>query len=1088
MSVDQVSILKKNLQDYKKKLYLSKLIRSLLFLTALSLTVYLLANSFEFAFQFGTTGRTILFFGMALTYLGLFISLILLPLIRYIKSSSEISDELAARQIKTFFPEHGDKLLNTIQLEGLDEKSGLIAASIEQRSRELSVINFDKVVDLKTNRRYLKYIFVPGLITTFFFVFIPQFLTESTTRIVNYDVEFKPLSLFQINVRNEKLETYRNEDFELVVDVSGIALPESIYVSANGRRYKMKFEGDSVATYTFPKVQADMDIQISAADYASPVYHLNVYQRPEIRSLNITSRFPKYTGMKPRMTSNTGNVQVPEGTYLQWQVETLDTDQLEVHLGNKKKFSLSSDNQLYTYGWQALSSDRYVLDLKNKHGSNSDSIIYNIETIKDAHPGIIASYFQDTTLFSYIALNGSVKDDYGISKLEIVYSLNGNEKTKPIPFSKNMLAQNYFYQWTTDSLGLSANDELEFFVRVWDNDGINGAKSTSSQRFSFKISDVEEIRDNMNKESSNAKNSLDRTLNKAKEINDELSKLEDDLKRKKEMDWQEKKRLNDLIKQKEELEKDLEKLSEQNRTIAERQNHFNEPSEDLKEKARNLQKLMDEVLDEETKKLYEELKKLLEENGDSEQIEDLVNQIQNKEENIEKEIERALEMFKRLQFEYKMNEVSKLLEELSEEQKENSQETKEGETSKEELLEEQNKVQEKFDDVKEQMENLDELNDNLKMPEQMEKFDEDQSQIDEELEMGKELLENNKQKKASESQQKSGKQMKKMQQKMQDMMASMQAQAQKENLEHLRQIVENLVTLSFDQEYVMKEFRGVSQSDPRFVTLSQKQLKIKDDAVIIEDSLLSLASRVFQIQSFVTREVDEMNDNIEKSLQALKDRHKSEAISNQQYAMTSINNLALLLDDALEDMMQNMAAMPMNGKDGDEKLPSMSELQKQLNQRIEELKKSGKSGRQLSQELAELAAEQEMIRQQLKKMEEKLGPHNQNAKSGLSEAIKKMEQTEVDLVNKNLTRQMIQRQKDILTRMLEAEKSMMERELDEQRKGKEAENISRNYPPEIEEFLKAKEKETDLLHTVPSKMNPYYKEEVNKYFDRLNEQ
>ena len=59
---------------------------------------------------------------------------------------------------------------------------------------------------------------------------------------------------------------------------------------------------------------------------------------------------------------------------------------------------------------------------------------------------------------------------------------------------------------------------------------------------------------------------------------------------------------------------------------------------------------------------------------------------------------------------------------------------------------------------------------------------------------------------------------------------------------------------------------------------------------------------------------------------------------------------------------------------------------------------------------------------------------------------------------------------------------------DDEREAEQADNVERNLPPEFEEYIKAKQKELELLNTVPPKMNPYYKEEVNKYFRRLNEQ
>ena len=107
--------------------------------------------------------------------------------------------------------------------------------------------------------------------------------------------------------------------------------------------------------------------------------------------------------------------------------------------------------------------------------------------------------------------------------------------------------------------------------------------------------------------------------------------------------------------------------------------------------------------------------------------------------------------------------------------------------------------------------------------------------------------------------------------------------------------------------------------------------------------------------------------------------------------------------------------------------------------------------------------------------------------SGLGGDIpSKMEQTEMDLVNKNITEQTIKRQSEILTRLLEAEKSMRERDLDNERKGESAKDHSKEIPPAFEEYLRLKEKEVELLKTLPPRLFPYYKKEVTEYFKRIN--
>ncbi len=166
-------------------------------------------------------------------------------------------------------------------------------------------------------------------------------------------------------------------------------------------------------------------------------------------------------------------------------------------------------------------------------------------------------------------------------------------------------------------------------------------------------------------------------------------------------------------------------------------------------------------------------------------------------------------------------------------------------------------------------------------------------------------------------------------------------------------------------------------------------------------------------------------------------------------------------------------------------MPGLGELQQQLNERIEQLKNSGKSGREMSEELAKMAAEQERIRRAVQEMQEKM---KEGGKMPGGDLPAKMEQTEMDLVNKQLTDQMIKRQQEILTRLLETEKSMREQNQDEERKGETAKDYEKEVPKAFEEYLRLKEKEVELLKTVPPKLYPYYKREVDEYFKRIGNQ
>ena len=437
-----------------------------------------------------------------------------------------------------------------------------------------------------------------------------------------------------------------------------------------------------------------------------------------------------------------------------------------------------------------------------------------------------------------------------------------------------------------------------------------------------------------------------------------------------------------------------------------------------------------------------------------------------------------------------------------------------------ENIDSQKDINKEFHDFREQMDEVQKLNQDLKRPEAMEDFELEERQIAKELREIMEQMEQKEEDAASDSsdekqqdsnqqnqqpsdqksrkggtkqkQKNAAQKMKNLSKKLSSMQGGMQMEMMQANLDQLRDILDNLVKLSFNQEEIMLEMRSVNQSDPRFLELSQNQLKLKDDAKVIKDSLLSLASRVVQISSFVTREVESIDENIEEAIDFLKDRNRGRAISSQQFAMTSINNLALLLDDTMQQMQMSMSEAMGNSNSGEKKqpqgIPDLQELQNQLGEKINELKGSGKSGRELSEELARLAAEQEIIRRQMQMLKEA-----QDGKPGgglggddMKRAIDMMEQNEVDLVNKRLTRQLINRQKQIMTRMLEAEKAQRNQEMDEEREADRPSMISREIPPGFEEYLNLRKKEIELLKSIPIELNPFYKKEVNDYFRRLS--
>ncbi len=1087
------------LKLYKRKFYLNKLARGSIYFGAILLSVYLLISSLEYTIHLNSVGRTILFFLFVLVFLLMLYKWVIDPLLRISSNERQISDEEAAKQIGNFFPEVKDKLLNILQLQKNNSfDNALLSASIAQKTQQISVVSFPVAINLRDNLKYVKYLAVPAILVLFLFVSVPQLFSESNKRIVNFNKEFVPEAPFTFQLQNEEMLAFKNEDFTVDLAIEGDVIPDKVYLNNSDRKFRMAPTEAGIFQYNFQNIQRDVSFSIEAAGFSTKEFNIKVVERPNLKDFSVFLNYPAYVGKEDERLNNVGNLQVPEGTEVTWKFNALASDSMRFTFVNQDSSYLLKEEtaQVFSFEKQIFQPDHYQIDLTNEYSSNKQNIRYYLDVTPDQHPKISLEQFQDTTMYTFLVLGGNVSDDYGLTQLALYYKFEneGNNNKSEERYHRINLGlenrqnnQSYYHQWQIDSFDLKPGDKIRYFLQVWDNDGVNGHKASKTSSYVFSIPDREAIKENLNKSTEQTQTQISKTVQQAQQQKKDIEDIEKKLRGKKELTWQDKQKLEDILKKREEMEKNLEEMSKQNEATNMKREQFDQQSDETQEKINQLQKLMDELLDEETKKLYEELQKMLEEQAELDKVQNKLRELGDKEQNLEEELERSLELFKRMKFDMKLNELEDELSQKAEEQEKLAEETESKENSTEELSEKQEELNKEFEDFQKEMEDLEKLNQDLKNPTPMQDMSEEKQQAQEEQQEAKESLDQGKRKKAQESQQNSAQDMKKMAQKMQQMQQSMEMEMLQENMDNLRNILDNLITLSFDQEDIMKAFRDVKQNDPRFIDLSQQQLKLRDDAQIIEDSLLSLAERVFQIQSFVTREVKEMNQYMEESMEALKERQQYKAISKQQFTMTSMNNLALLLNDVLSQMQQQMAdAMgnPQKKPGQSQQNMNMSELQRQLNEQIGQLKKSGKSGRALSEELAKLAAEQEKIR---KMMQEMKNAEEEGGGGAGDELSKKMEESETDLVNKKLDSEMVERQQEILTRLLEVEKSMREQDLDDERKGETAKSdYEKEASKSFEEYIKTKKQEIELLKTVPVKLNPYYKNEANKYFQRLN--
>ena len=338
-----------------------------------------------------------------------------------------------------------------------------------------------------------------------------------------------------------------------------------------------------------------------------------------------------------------------------------------------------------------------------------------------------------------------------------------------------------------------------------------------------------------------------------------------------------------------------------------------------------------------------------------------------------------------------------------------------------------------------------------------------------------------------------------------------------------RQILSNLIRLSFDQEDLLDAVKRTSTSVQAYVNNQEEQNRLHSNSLMIRDSLFELSKRIDKLPVYVNKETTELEYNMKKSVDALELRNIGGAVTDEQYVMTHTNNLALMLNEILSNLMQMESEAKKPGGAGSCSMPGgkkpkagagmqLSDIitkQKQLGESMGKMPKPGQKpgGKEPGQkpgegqgqgqgkdgktnggeygdaeQIARLAEQQASIRRQIQELTSLLNSKGLGNSKELREIEQKMDKNETDLVNRRFSPEMLLRQKEIETRMLEVEKSLREQEQDDKRSSTAGKDLSRPVPAALQKYITDQRQLLELYKTVPPQLKPYYRDMVENYF------
>lgn len=1099
------AIIFEKLEAFIKRFYTNELIKGVILFVGLGLLYFLFTILVEYFLWLPTSGRTILFWLFVVVEVILLVRFILFPLFKLFKLQKGINYEQASVIIGNHFSEVNDKLTNFLQLSNQKENSELLLASIHQKAETLSPIPFSNAINFNKNKKFLPYALVPILLLALFFVSgNSKIISQGLDRVVNYNTKYIPPAPFQIVVLNKDLVTQQNKDFTLKIKTIGTIIPENVSLIIGEEEYLLENTDQGTFQYKFDNVISDVIFSLKSNTINSKDYTLKVVNVPTINNFEMILSYPSYLKRNSETINGTGNAIVPEGTTIRWKLATVATTEVDFISNNKKLVYVATDGK-FIFSKNITQNIEYQIVTSNNNVKNYETLDYQINIVKDQFPFISANKVPDSLNFNKEYIIGQLSDDYGLSKLLVVYY----PKNKPQMAKRGTLPVNnqtvdQFVYSFPNGLQVEKGVLYDYYFEVFDNDAVNNFKSSKSAVFTHNELTDDQKQDELLKDQNENINSLEKSLfNQEKQLK-ELDKLQKMKKEKANLDFKDQKKIEDFIK-KQKSQDDM--MKEFSKKLSENLQNFN-PKEEDKLKKELLRRL------EESQKQSEKNEKLLKELEDlqkklqDDQLFEKAEKLKKESKNQAKNLEQLVELTKRFYVEKKAQQIADKLDKLSDKEDKLAQENKIN-------LEEQKKIGDEFEKIKEELEQLDKDNKDLKKPMDIPNDKNEQEDIQDDLEKSEKELNNNDKPKASKAQKSASKKMKQMSQTMSASMEGGEMQQMEEDVKALRQILDNLLAFSYDEEALIQPTKTSQLRSLVINQILKKQQELKTQFQHVDDSIFAISMRNPMISEFVLNEIGEIHYNLDNSLETIADNNVSKGASLQQYVLTSANKLADFLSSIQSDMNMQMSGsgsgkgQPSPGKGkGEKQLSDIIKQQEGLSEKMKEGMKPGnkpgekpgnKSGEKPGKDnkgqqgqgedgdgqgsegnagkVLEILKEQQQLRDALQKSLEQQGINGNHV-------LNQMKDIEKQLINKGFRNESLQKMLNLKYELLKLENAIQQQGQDEKRKSNTTDekfsNNASTLPKELQEYIKS----IEILNRQSLPLQKNYDQKVKEYFNK----
>jgi hypothetical protein len=969
------SLLTKILATRSKESAMLLVSRGLLVLSCIALAI-LIASFVEYLANGDTAFRT--FLVVAVGAISIAAIIFAIPnLLRVVGIKGVPTVNEIALRIGKYYPTVKDKLGNAIQLVANAEKAigsskTLIAAEAEAVYNDTKKLDFDVIIDKKNYNKIL-ILFLASMFLTVGTFTVSEGMSEALFRIKNYSMSFLPPAPFEITLLTKEQTLLRGTKTEIIIAATGQA-PDyvKLYVKEENQKnydeFRLKKDGENLYKFEIASIKQNIsfygEAQWLTSAIVTDIGNFNVVDRPMIRSLAGTLRFPAYTKLAPReINEQTADIAALVGSNVDFTItankklknayivfektvidrndtvsrhselvsespaETLKQvqgDDVLTHRDDVIIYPLKITDSKASGGFRVSQNGFYYFVIEDFDGEkNVNPIKYSVVALSDGSPSI-ALLFPTTdvqvTEQAILPIKVAISDDYGFSGLKLHYRLAASRYSSPdrdfssisIPINSPEQIIEIAYVWDMNKINIVPEDIYEFYLEVADNNLT--PQTARTQTLMVRLPSLEEVsreadfsQNQINKELENIKKETEQLKKNIEEAERELRKKSND----KELDWKQKKQIEDILQKQSQLQDKMQQLSEQVEQTAQQLQQNNMLSQETMQKYQELQKLMQEVRSPQLDQLRQMQKDALEQMSPDE-LRKAMEQAKFDEDRFRESIERTMEILKRMQAEQKTDALTKRAEELKHRQDILNQEL--NKTNDQNKMNELAKLQDHLqkdlqnlsNDLKDLEKLMQEIGDDMPLQEMKDAMDAlDNQGLQEDMESASKEMKSGEKNKADKSQKSASKKMDDFAQKMRDMKQKMQDDNNKEVIRKLQKAIDNLAKISKQQENAKNQSQRSDANSTRVPEISEAQANISENLQNLVRDLVEIGGKSFAITQEMANSINDAMRSQPNIMDQLTDRRMQQAARMQTEAMKNMNSALAQMQQSLNEMQND---------------------------------------------------------------------------------------------------------------------------------------------------------------------------------------